>query len=139
MLIDVERKSRTRKPSAVSMETRVSFQAIVDGHVNHVKTWIEQTATGIPKVDKNNNLITDGMGALIYEVKPDPATAVKLISDLAEYVLPKLSRSEAVNVNLDAQDLRTLSIDQLLSLKQELLVQSVVTIEQESETPEWLK
>jgi len=51
-------------------EIRESFQMFVEGNADQFQTWIERVA------EKN------------------PAKAIELVSNLAEYVLPKLSRTE---------------------------------------------
>ena len=56
----------------VTKETREAFKEFVENNHEHFQGWIERVA-------ENN-----------------PAKAIELVSNLAEYVLPKLSRAEVV-------------------------------------------
>ena len=94
MLIDVKPRGRSKRGTVVTARVRASLQALVDNQIENIGDWLRQTATGLPKVDAEGKPIVDNQGSVVWVNKPDPATAVKLVNDLAEYVIPKLSRSE---------------------------------------------
>lgn len=75
----------------VTKETREAFKTFVEDNQEHFQGWIERVA------------------------ETNPAKAIELVSNLAEYVLPKLSRSEvaAEVVIKDEVDLSKYSIDDL--------------------------
>jgi hypothetical protein len=94
MLIDVKPKRRMSRATVNSARIRGHLQALVDGQTANIGQWLKQTAEGIVKVDVDGNPVRDSQGSVVYVNKPDPGGAVKLVSELAEYVIPKLSRSE---------------------------------------------
>lgn len=98
MLLNVNRKGRVGRPSLSTAKVRSALQNLVDGQLENIDSWLKQVAAGTPKVNQDGEPLRDADGSLIFVVRPDPASAVKLINDLAEYVIPKLSRSEATVV-----------------------------------------
>ena len=97
MLIDVPRR-RNGRPTLTTAKVRGALQSLVEGQLENIDTWLRQTANGTPKVDRDGKIVRDKEGSVVYTVKPDPAQAVKLVADLAEFVIPRLSRSEATVV-----------------------------------------
>ena len=60
-------------PNKVTMETREAFKRLVEANHDNLTTWLEQVATD------------------------DPKAALDIIVKLAEFVTPKLQRTEAVH------------------------------------------
>jgi len=73
-------KGKTNNPNGrpkgtqnkVTTETREAFKTFVEDNQEHFQGWIERVA------------------------ETNPAKAIELVSNLAEYVLPKLSRTEVI-------------------------------------------
>ena len=150
MLINVKPKNRQKRATVTTARVRSSLQNLVDGQLENIGKWMKQTAEGVPKVDANGNVIRDNQGSVVFVNRPDPAAAVKLVSELAEYVVPKLSRADvavAARVEHDF-DPKTASTEQL----QQRLLESLGLIQPADEgaiidvtpepvpvTPDWLK
>lgn len=64
-------------PNRVTSEFRGIVQDLIDENADNVSRWL--------------TLVADGDGE---SLKPDPARALDLVSKLAEYAAPKLSRTE---------------------------------------------
>lgn len=125
--------------------TRDSLAKFVGKNIHNFGRWLGQVADGIPHTDSNGEPIRDANGALVWIVKPDPATAIKLVADVCEYHLPKLSRAEVSSVNVSA-NLGTLTVDQLRAMRAELLegrsvnpAAAEIDVTPLQETPAWLK
>lgn len=122
MLINLNRKGRAGRPTVSTAKVRNALQNLVDGQLENIDAWLHQVADGTPKVDQDGKPIRDKQGSLIFVVRPDPASAVKIISDLAEYVVPKLSRSDVAlvaqveNVSLDHMSTEQLQHRLLIAL-----------------------
>lgn len=72
-------KGRTAgTPNRATADVREAIARLLQSNVEEYQTWLSQVAQGIPA----------------HEVKPDPAKALDIVSRLAEYHIPKLSRSE---------------------------------------------
>jgi hypothetical protein len=121
-------KKAGRPKGATARTTRESRAAIakfVDSSIPHFVDWLEQVARGIPKTNRAGEFVRDSDGAVVWVNKPDPATAMKLVSEVCEYHLPKLSRQDVqmtgVVANLDvdsltAHDLAQMSLSDLKRL-----------------------
>ena len=148
----------TKKPYEPKwMKARATSQArrfigeFVTEHSEHLGEWVTRVAHGIPKVDSNGKIIRDADDAIVWVVRPAPGDAVKLVSDLAEFVLPKLSRSDvqmAARVEQSVFDPNAMSNEQLAAQVFEALgiqpfgqQQEPVDVEFEEveRVPEWLK
>lgn len=86
----------TRNRNVVN--ARRAIADFVESNAPRLNGWLERVADGIPKRDADGKKIVDNQGSVVYVVKPDPATALKLVGDLCEYHLPKLSRSDVAMV-----------------------------------------
>ena len=76
----------------VTKEFKAIVQDLIDENQDNVKVWLERVANGVPGEYQTNE---DGLRETIrYPVVADPGKAVDLISKLAEYVAPKLTRTE---------------------------------------------
>jgi hypothetical protein len=75
-------------------EARRAVADFVDSNLPRFNGWLSQVANGIPQVDKNGVVQTTDSGVPIYLVKPDPLAAIKVVADVCEYHLPKLSRQD---------------------------------------------
>ena len=85
-------KKRVRQNATLARRAIADF---VDANIPRFNSWLGQVADGIPQFDKDGNIQLDARGVPLWLVKPDPATAIKLVADVCEYHLPKLQRSEA--------------------------------------------
>lgn len=106
---------RTRNSPTVARRAIADF---VDANVPRFSGWLEQVAGGIPQYDKDGNVMLSPAGQPLWLVKPDPATAMKLVADICEYHLPKLSRAE-VNATVETSHL---SIEQMTSPQLQQLI-----------------
>jgi len=76
----------------VTKEFKAIVQDLIDENQDNVKLWLSRVANGVPGEYQTN---ADGLRETVrYPVVADPARAVDLISKLAEYVAPKLTRTE---------------------------------------------
>lgn len=66
-------------PNKVTREFRETVRQLLDKNADNVSVWLEQVATG--GVDPG---------------KADPAKALQILAQLAEYAAPKLARTEHV-------------------------------------------
>jgi hypothetical protein len=121
MLLNVNRKGRVGRPTVSTAKIRNALQNLVDGQLGNIDSWLNQVANGTPKVNQDGEPIRDNQGSLVFVVRPDPASAVKIISDLAEYVVPKLSRSD-VAVVAKVETVNDLNSMSTLELQHRLLV-----------------
>lgn len=124
--------------------TRDALAKFVGKNIPRFGKWIEQVADGVPKTDSDGEPIRDDKGSVVYLVRPDPATAIKLVADICEYHLPKLSRAEVSSVNVSAS-LGTLTIEQLMVMRADLLERShgdsgaaEIDITPTEEVPAWI-
>jgi len=93
---NINREGRPKgSPNKTTKEIRDSFQMFVEGQQDQFQDWIARVA------EKN------------------PAKAIELVTNLAEYILPKLSRTELkAEITTDDVDLSKLpqeTIDELLN------------------------
>ena len=155
MLINVKRKNPITRPTLSTAKIRNALQSLVDGQVSNVDGWLREVAGGIPKVDAEGQPLRDAAGSIVWVNKPDPATAVKLIGDLAEFIIPKLSRSDVSMVGkvehqhlepgqmnaeqLQAELLRSLGIVQQPIEGEIIDVEAVPVRTDADETPDWLR
>jgi hypothetical protein len=76
----------------VTREFKSIVQDLIDENADNVRVWLDQVAHGSPGEYQTN---AEGRRETIrYPVAADPARAVDLIGRLAEYVAPKLTRTE---------------------------------------------
>ena len=142
-------KGSTNKATA---ETRQAVARFIDSSIPHFVEWLAQAAHGIPKTDKAGNLIRDNDGAVKYHVLPDPLASIKAVTEIAEYHLPRLARSDTTvtgivaNVSdLSPDDLAKLSIDDLKRMAVEMMsaqsgdVIDVVPTVVDEPLPSWLE
>ena len=73
---------------------RKAIANFVEMNIPKFNGWLEQIALGIPKVNQEGKPIMDEHGAVVWTVKPSPLDAMKIVADVAEYHLPKLSRQD---------------------------------------------
>ena len=103
---------------AATGRARNAIAELVNENVDTLGDLLLRVANGLPKLDANGEVLRDADGSVRWVCKPAPADAVKLISDLSEFVIPKLSRSDLtvasqVEHNHGAVDVRSLSTDEL--------------------------
>lgn len=67
--------SRKGRPNKATKETREAFKALIEANVGKMDGWLQKAA------------------------KKNPAAALALIVDMAEFVLPKLQRTELTGAN----------------------------------------
>lgn len=93
-------------PNKVNAEFRETVRRLLEDNAANVGKWLALVAEG------------DG-----DQVKPDPGKALDLLTRLAEYAAPKLSRTEHVGegggpvVTLDAGKLSDAALQELLSVR----------------------
>jgi len=77
----------------VTREFRGIVQDLIDENADNVRVWLNQVANGVPGEYRDR---PDGGGRDVvrHPIAADPARAVDLIGRLAEYVAPKLTRTE---------------------------------------------
>ena len=78
-------------PNRLTMEFKAIVQDLIDENKDNVKLWLKQTAEGVPE---RRHTDAEGVQHISLGVAPDPAKATDLITKLAEYAAPKLSRQE---------------------------------------------
>lgn len=83
-----------RRPHANIKHARRAIAEFVEQSLPRFSGWLDQVAHGIPKVDLDGNPIYNADGSVEWVVKPSPAEALKICTNLCEYHLPRLSRSE---------------------------------------------
>lgn len=144
-------KKRVRQNATLARRAIADF---IDANIPRFNGWLNQVANGIPQVDKDGKPQFTDTGLPVYLVKPDPLSAMKLVGDLAEYHLPKLSRQDVqltgVIANLDGnelspENLQKLSIDDLKRMAVEMMqrrndtdVIDVVPTVVDEPLPSWL-
>lgn len=138
-----------RPKGSMNAHTKRAREAIgrfVDSTTPHLLEWMQQVAYGIPKVDTNGNIIRDADNAVVWVSKPNPEGAIKAFSDICEYHIPKLQRSD-VQVAARVESVRTVENMSNAELAAALLeglsgMQEVIegeAVEVIEPTPEWLK
>jgi len=70
-------------PNKVNAEFRQTVTALLENNAANVNVWLQQVANGHG------------------DTKPDPAKALGLLAQLAEFAAPKLSRTEVRGANED--------------------------------------
>ena len=135
---------------------RRAIADFVETNVPRFNNWLDQVAEGIPKRDADGRKILDAQGSIVYLVKPDPATAMKLVGDLTEYHLPRLTRSDVEVVAkieqtgpFDPSQMTSEELKRFIAAKMlEYDRGSVIDVEHEREStfaerqtdrPDWLK
>jgi len=114
----------TKRNRGSLKDARRAVADFVDANLPRFNGWLNQIAGGIPQVDRNGEPIRNLEGSIVYLVKPDPLAALKVVADITEYHLPKLSRQDVsvsgVIANLDVDSLTAYDLTQmsLADLKQ---------------------
>lgn len=81
-------------PNKATQEGREAIGRFVDGNAGRLQGWLDLIADGIPKLDKNAQIIPGE-----WEIKPDPQQAFDCVMAVCEYHIPKLARSEIKQEN----------------------------------------
>lgn len=76
------------------VNARRAIADFVESNIPRFNTWLDQVANGIPAKTKAGQPVFDSNGSIVYLVKPDPLSAMKIVADITEYHLPKLSRQD---------------------------------------------
>ena len=71
---------------------------MLDRNMPSVEGWLHSVADGLPKLNKEGEPLRDSQGSVVYVVKPDRVGAIKLLIDMADYVIPRLQRSDVAMV-----------------------------------------
>jgi hypothetical protein len=146
MLIDVKPRGKIGRVAGTNARLRSSLQSLVDGEVANIRTWLHLAAQRIPKVNADGEVLRDNQGSVVWVNKPDPLGAIKTIAELAEFVVPKLSRTEATvaakiehGVDISSMNARELEARLLTALG--LNEGNVVDVEHVmvEPVPEWMK
>ena len=129
-------------------QARRAIADFVNDNADNLADWLSQTAVGVVKLDENNQPIRDAPGSLVFVVKPDPAGAAKILADYADFVLPRLQRSDVEVVQrqegqLDVSKLTTLELKQLVAERTGLVLRDdVIDVEpakRDDPVPAWLE
>lgn len=75
-------------------QARAAIASFVNEHTDDLSDLLRRVAQGVPKTDSGGNVIRNNDDSIAYEVRPDALGALRVISDLTEFIVPKLSRSE---------------------------------------------
>jgi hypothetical protein len=94
--------SRKGKPNKATADVRAAFAMLLERNVGKLENWLERVAEGEKEFEPEKNdegaplLDENGepKGEWSWLRRPEPATALKLVIDLAEYHIPKLARTE---------------------------------------------
>jgi len=79
-------------PNKVTREFKSIIQDLVDENGDNVRLWLSQVANGVPGQYQTS---PEGVRETVHiPVVADPAKALDLLNKLAEYVAPKLTRTE---------------------------------------------
>lgn len=144
---------RGRKPGVPNRTTKESRKAIalfVEQNLPRLDMWLNQVANGLPKVDAEGEPVRDTVGSVVFVVRPDPAGAMKALSDIMEYHLPKLSRQDVQLTGMVAhvdgsewtqEELQKLPLSELKRMALEHYSQRGDTIDvtPTEVLPDWLK
>jgi hypothetical protein len=118
---------------------RTAIGDFVNDNADNLSEWLNRVAQGVPKITEDGKLIREADGSIAYLVKPDAATAIKIVSDICEYHLPKLSRQD-VSVSGVVASLDNLSpaAATLLSMSQLDLTAHLRSLNAPQALPAWL-
>ena len=149
-------KHRGRPPGTRNQNVVNARRAIADfveSNIPRFNDWLDQIANGIPAKTKVGQKVFDSNGCPIWLVKPDPLAALKIVAEVTEYHLPKLSRQDVqltgAIAHLDGNELspealQKLSIDDLKRMAVEMMAQrpldviDVVPTVVDEPLPSWL-
>lgn len=141
---EVVKSKSGRKPGVPNRTTRQSRQAIamfIEQNIPRLDGWLQQVAEGIPKLDMNGEPLRDQQGSIVFVVRPAPIAAIKAISDIADFHLPRLVRSDVQSVH--HIEGAALNVDQMTSEQLRRLIADRTGITIEGETvveplPDWI-
>lgn len=86
LTVNKQRKGRPAgAPNKVTTEAKEAITRFVDSNSAMFQEWLDSVAKGIKKPDSDE-----------YIIRPDPALAFRMVTDVIEYCLPKLARTEQV-------------------------------------------
>ena len=100
------------------INARRAISQFVESNIPRLNGWLDQVANGVPAKTRDGKPIYDSYGAPVWLIKPDPLAALKVVGDLTEYHLPKLSRQEVTAaISLEGpKDVGEMSTDDLKRL-----------------------
>lgn len=76
-------------PNKTTARAREAIGIFVEGNIDRLQGWLEQISNGIPKLNDAGEPIAGQ-----YLVPPSPLEALRQLSGLMEYHIPKLARVE---------------------------------------------
>ena len=77
------------------INARRAIAEFVESNIPRLNGWLNQVANGVQARTVEGKPVIDSYGSPVWLIKPDPLAALKVVGDLTEYHLPKLSRTEA--------------------------------------------
>ena|ERR1700761_2393305 len=83
-------------PNKVTSDFRATVTRLLERNDANVDRWLSEVGDGKQAVNKDGEALFGEYGEPIMEMKPNPAKALDILSSLAEYAAPKLSRTEVV-------------------------------------------
>lgn len=75
-------------PNKATAAAREAIAAFVDGNAHRLTGWLDQVATGVPKMQDGAPVPGE------FLVYPNPAKAFEMFQSVVEYHVPKLARTE---------------------------------------------
>lgn len=108
------------------VNARRAIAQFVESNIPRFNGWLQQVAEGIPKRDRDGRPLVDAYGSTVWLVKPDPLGALRIVADVTEYHLPRLSRTDievaaTVESRLSAPTLASIDSLPTVELKRLLL------------------
>lgn len=133
-------RARGTKNGYSVVNARRAIAEFVDGNLPRFNEWLNHVANGIPATTKSGQLVFDSNDCPVYLVKPDPLAAIKVVADITEYHLPKLSRQD-VSVTAITGTLDSLSpfAQELLLMTPERVVAHLEQTHEAQRVPAWLR
>jgi hypothetical protein len=97
--LTVKKGGRPRgHPNKATANTRKAIAEFIDYGSTRFLVWLEQVASGIPRVDEQGKVLRDLDGAVQWVNRPDPAQAFKLVESVIQYHVPKLASMDLAAV-----------------------------------------
>ena len=139
-------KGSLNKSTRHARETLTNF---LEDSLPKLNEWLAMVAHGVVKVNAQGQPLRDLDGSLVYLNRPDPEAAIKAVSDLLDFHLPR-NKSQDVNVtgvvaHVDGsewtqEDLTKLSLSDLKRLAlQHMSRGDIIDVTPTEVVPDWLE
>lgn len=97
--------SRKGKPNRATADVREAISELLKGNVQRLEGWLIGVADGekVPREKDGKPVLGEtGEPLMKWMRKPDPGYAMRLMSDIAEYHIPKLQRTD-IHASIEAK------------------------------------